>query len=55
MATRTASHLNQDHPHIPGVPDRGGLGASRREAYALLFGVLVLAIIALAFWYSATR
>lgn len=38
---------------IPGVPNRHGLGASRKEALALIAGVCVLAIIAISFWYSA--
>lgn len=41
--------------HIPGVPERHGLGASKKEALALIAGICVLAIIAFSFWYQATH
>ena len=40
---------------IAGVPSRTGLGDSKKEALALLGGVLVLAIIFLSFWFAATH
>jgi hypothetical protein len=38
-----------------GIPKPGGLGASRNEVIGLLLALLVLAAIAIGFWYEATH
>lgn len=38
-----------------GIPPKGKLGASRGELVALLVAAGVLLLIALAFWWQATR
>ncbi len=38
-----------------GIPKPGGLGASRNELIGLVLGVIVLAAIAVGFWFEATR
>jgi hypothetical protein len=45
----TIAHPNRER--IPGVP----LGASKREALALVGSLALLLVLALCFWWSATH
>ena len=55
MKQSTVRADSSPRPHIAGVPDRHGLGSSKKEALALVAGIFVLVVIAISFWYTSTH
>jgi hypothetical protein len=50
----TIRHNDTMDDRPSGVPRRGELGESKKELWALLLAIVVIAVIIIAFWLEAT-